>query len=121
RAHRLGADARVGARMRDDGARLRIVLGDVPGPLFRALMPGGDAFARLRLLVRLYLTQPFAVDVVVRVRARDAAPARCGRRAWSRVGLDAWLGGPSAERAASPEFRLPTSLFDQARPHHAAG
>ncbi|WP_175648921.1 type VI secretion system baseplate subunit TssG, partial [Burkholderia pseudomallei] len=28
RARRLGADARRGARMRDDGARLRIVLGD---------------------------------------------------------------------------------------------
>ncbi|TGB30493.1 type VI secretion system baseplate subunit TssG [Burkholderia thailandensis] len=121
RAHRLGVDARVGARMRDDGARLRIVLRDVPGPLFRALMPGGDAFRRLRFLVRLYLTQPFTVDVAIRVRARDALPARCGGGAWSRVGLDAWLGGPPAERAAAPEFRLPTSLFDQARPHHAAG
>ncbi|KWC39192.1 type VI secretion protein [Burkholderia ubonensis] len=119
-AHRLGVDARVGTRMRDDGARLRIVLGDVPVPLFRALMPGGEAFRRLRFLTRLYLTRPFTVDVIIRVRARDALPACCGGGAWSRVGFDAWLGEPSAARAASPEFRLPTSLFDQARPHHAA-
>ncbi|KVK92229.1 type VI secretion system baseplate subunit TssG [Burkholderia sp. MSMB1498] len=118
-AHRLGVDARVGERMRDDGGRLRIVLGDVPGPLFRELMPGGDAFRRLRFLARLYLTLPFVVDVEVRVRTRDAGPARCGGDAWSRVGLDAWLGGPSAKHATSPEFRLPTSPFDQARPHHA--
>ncbi|WP_175648915.1 type VI secretion system baseplate subunit TssG, partial [Burkholderia pseudomallei] len=78
-----------------------IVLGVALGALVRELMPGGDAVARLRLLVRLYLTQPFAVDVVVRVRARDAAPARGGRRAASRVGLDARLRGASAERAAS--------------------
>ncbi|MGY4730809.1 type VI secretion system baseplate subunit TssG [Burkholderia pyrrocinia] len=117
-AHRIGIDSRVGVRIRDSGQRLRIVLSNVPGPLFRQLMPGRDAFARLRFLTRLFLTQPFIVDIVVSVRAGDAQPARCGCEAWSRVGFDAWLGGPTAEHSASPEFRLPSSLFDQARPYH---
>ncbi|KVP81065.1 type VI secretion protein [Burkholderia ubonensis] len=119
--HQIGIDARIGTRMRDDDGRLRIVLRNVPGPLFHSLMPGGDAFRQLRFLTRLYLTQPFVVDVEVRVRISDAHPAHCGSDAWSRVGLDTWLGGPRTEHAAPLEFRLPSSLFEQARPNHAAG
>lgn len=120
-AHRLGIDARIGIRMLDCGARVRIVLSDVPNALFRALMPGGDAFRRLRFLTRLYLTQPLIVDVVVRPRAREVQPARCGGDAWSRIGLDTWLGGPADACVASSEFRLPFSLFDRTPSHHAAG
>lgn len=112
-AHALGEDSHLGACIEDSDNLLRVSLRALPAPLFQQLLPGAEGFAQLRFLTRFYLTRALQVDVSLSLApgerqgaqlgaepvARGASSA--GPRAWSRLGLDTWLG-PDAAAAPGP-------------------
>lgn len=95
---RLGAEAALGVRAWDTQGRFILRLGPMPYAAFAALMPGGQALARVVDLVRAYVgpTLGFSVNPVL---AGDAVPAPrlgAGGDAAARLGWNVWL--PRSQR-----------------------
>jgi type VI secretion system protein ImpH len=120
-AHRLGEDCPLGVQFEDCDNLVRIVIADLPPPLFQQLLPGADGHRWLQFLVRFYLTRPLQVAIELRLKSQGGA-ARLGGAAWSRLGLDTWLPQAEGELASSVSFRLPEQLTTPTRTSsHAAG
>jgi type VI secretion system protein ImpH len=120
-AHRLGEDCPLGVQFEDCDNLVRIVIADLPPPLFQQLLPGADGHRWLQFLVRFYLTRPLQVAIELRLQSQGG-DARLGGAAWSRLGLDTWLPQAEGESASPVSFRLPEQLTTSSRTSsHAAG
>ncbi len=97
--HQLGSAAWLGESIDDYSNRMRVTFSEVPHAVFDQLLPGAAGHAQLRFLIRYYLIDPLAVELVIELRHADARTARCGRGAWSRLGVDSWL---APERGGRP-------------------
>lgn len=128
-AHALGEDSHLGACIEDSDNLLRVSLRALPAPLFQQLLPGAEGFAQLRFLTRFYLTRALQVDVSLSLAPGERQGAQLGAepvargasgvgpRAWSRLGLDTWLGpdaapGPAddADDGRTVTLRLPQGM-----------
>ncbi|RZF23597.1 type VI secretion system baseplate subunit TssG [Paraburkholderia sp. UYCP14C] len=102
----LGEDAWVGAEIDDWESTIRIEFGGLPQALFRQMLPGGSAHARLRFFARFYLAEPLEVDIELQLRHDEADAARTGVGLWSRLGFDTWLNPRDADLPARVQYRL---------------
>lgn len=86
---RLGVDAVLGGRVWDQSAMVEVVIGPLCFEAFDRLLPGGDALAPVRDLVRFYLRHE--ADFLIRpvLRATEVPGTELGRG--PRLGLTSWL------------------------------
>ena len=92
---RLGIDAVVGARMRDESGKFRITFGPLTLGAYRDLLPGAPGSARVDALVRMYATDWLDYDVDLLLRAAEASPLRLGDAQSARLGRTAVVGTPA--------------------------
>lgn len=101
RNHRLGDGVLLGARVWDVQSKFRIVIGPLPAARYRALLPDGERFARLRQLIRGYAPSHLDVELRFLIEPPAAAAKPAGRspspasdrRQAPRLGWDLWLQG----------------------------
>ena len=91
---RLGIDAVVGARVRDESGKIRLTFGPLTLGAYRDLLPGAGGAARVDALVRMYATDWLDYDVDLLLRAADASPLRLGDAQSARLGRTAVVGTP---------------------------
>ena len=102
----LGQSAHLGERCRSlDG--ITIVLTGLSASLYRDLLPGHEAFERLKFLVDYYLIEPLPVQVELGIDAFEAEPAVLGESHWSELGSDTWISKGQGNAVASVSFPLP--------------
>ncbi|RYF78855.1 MAG: type VI secretion system baseplate subunit TssG [Comamonadaceae bacterium] len=97
KAHVLGEESYLGMEIEDSDNLLRISMSALPADLFQQLLPGAEGYARLRFLTRFYLTRPLQIDLALSLAPGERPGLQLGARsgvrgAWSRLGLDTWLG-----------------------------
>jgi type VI secretion system protein ImpH len=88
---RLGVNALTGDSVLSRSARFRVVVGPVGRPRFEQLRPGTTAHARIRSLVREFLSDPLDFDVDVVLASDELVPVRLGDEG-ARLGRTAVLG-----------------------------
>ena len=97
----VGRGAVLGRSVWDVQHKFRIVVGPLTWSRFASMLPGGEALAQLRALVRQYLGFEFAWDLQL-VLERDGVPtwnlARARDDRVGRLGRTAWLHGPASHR-----------------------
>ena len=95
----LGRGAVLGGAVWDVQHRFRIVVGPLPLARYRDFLPGGEALARLRALVRQWVGLEFAWDLQLVLQRADIPALRLGGK--TPLGQLAWLGRrPHARDAA---------------------
>jgi type VI secretion system protein ImpH len=100
---RLGHDAILGRRLRLSQFHFRVILGPLDRASYLRFLPAGDAFARLRELVRFAVGAEMGFDVRLLLRAKDVPLLRLGSRAADtapRLGWLAWIGRRPRDRDA---------------------
>lgn len=88
--NRLGVDSFAGARVRDVQGAFRIRVGPVRLPLFRQMLPGGDALRPLVDLVRLYAGPALAFDLQVVLARQDIPMLHLSPDTPPRLGWTSW-------------------------------
>ncbi len=89
---RLGRDASLGERVFTRHATFRLTLGPIlTQDYFQLLFPGAALQAKIGEIVKIFNTDAYAVEVVVRVTPDAMPECRLGSEA-SRLGWSAWLG-----------------------------
>ncbi len=91
---RLGVDAVVGARVRDESGKIRLTFGPLTLGAYRDLLPGAPGAARVDALVRAYATDWLDYDVDLLLHTPETPPLRLGDRQSARLGHTAILGTP---------------------------
>lgn len=86
----LGQATSIGNRVWSRAAKVRLVLGPMGLPDFNRLLPGGQAMARLRAIVRSYLGDALDWDVNLILRADEIPAAVLGGNA--ALGHRGWIG-----------------------------
>jgi type VI secretion system protein ImpH len=86
----LGESAFLGKRVFCRDQKFRVVIGPVGPESYEALLPGGEALARLAAIVRGYAGDELDWDVRLLGNPDVRQPIRLGRR--GRLGYSAWLG-----------------------------
>ena len=88
----LGEGAFLGERLWEQQTKLRLHLGPLSGPAFRAFLPGRPASTELGRLVELHLGQLLACDLALDLLPEAVPPARLTQgEAAPRLGLNLWL------------------------------
>ena len=87
---RLGMDTSIGDRVWSRSAKFRLCIGPLSRAEYAALLPGGDALARLVAIVRGYVGDALDWDVNLVLRA-DAVP-RATLGGDTRLGQTSWIG-----------------------------
>ena len=109
RNHALGSDAILGGRVWDQSAAIALVLGPVPLPTARRMLPGEPECRGLATLIDVMTGDEVAVRVALTVDSASIPAARLGRAGALRLGWTAWLG--DAARDGTPHraagFALP--------------
>lgn len=95
----LGQGAVVGTRVWDQQGGVELGIGPLPFQRFEQFLPGGDQFALLGSVGRLYLGTTLDAGLKLGLAAKDVPAARLGDRASARLGWTSWLRspGPRAE------------------------
>ncbi len=92
---RLGEDLTVGEQVYDVSSAFSVAAGPVDWETYKSFLPDGPRYAQTRALVRLYLADPLAASLRVRLRAAQVPPlqmtsgpqsARLGYTSWVRTG-----------------------------------
>lgn len=104
---RLGVNAIAGSRVYDCQLHFRIRLGPMSLADYQRLLPGGEAFGRLKYWVLNYCGEQYFWDVQLVLRAADVPPTRCGGGA--RLGWTTWLGDRPHARDADDLIVSPSS------------
>jgi type VI secretion system protein ImpH len=116
----LGRGARLGARLVGQTGLLRLSVGPVDRAGFNALLPGTPDHARLRAIVDTVTGGLLDADAEIEVRAGEEPRARLGGRHGTRLGVNALIVRPRADRP----LRIRVALTDDAgagRPAFAVG
>jgi len=92
----LGVDTSIGDRVWSRSAKFRLHIGPLSRTEYEALLPGGDALARLVAIVRGYVGDALDWDVNLVLRAGDVPRARLGGD--TRLGQTTWIGTRAAGR-----------------------
>jgi type VI secretion system protein ImpH len=106
----LGRGARLGARLVGQTGLLRLIVGPVDRAGFNALLPGTPAHVRLRAIVDSVTGGLLDADAEIEVRAGEEPRARLGDRYGTRLGVNALVVRPRADRS----LRIRVPLTDDA-------
>ncbi len=91
---RLG-EAVAGSRVPDRGGMFLVVVGPVGYADFEALLPGGERLAACLALIHLFLTDPLAFEIELRLHRDELPELRLGATDPApRLGWTTWLGRP---------------------------
>jgi len=101
----LGVDTSIGDRVWSRSAKFRLHIGPLSRAEYEALLPGGDALARLLAIVRGYVGDALDWDVNLVLRAADVPRATLGGD--TRLGQTAWIGTRLAGRDGDDLFLEP--------------
>jgi type VI secretion system protein ImpH len=97
----LGRDAIAGRRVWDDASLVRVRIGPLDLPAFRALLPGEPGARRLADMVRFYLPAEVKFRVQLVLRAAQVPEGRLARDETSvQLGRVAWIGRRDKARDA---------------------
>ncbi|MEW6261641.1 MAG: type VI secretion system baseplate subunit TssG [Thermodesulfobacteriota bacterium] len=103
----LGRDSYLGSLIADRMGKIRIEAGPLGEDKFHDLLPGGEAFAQVGELSRLYLTQPLEREIELVVKEDEVRTMALGQPKWSWLGYDTWLfAGPDFKGEAKVYFQL---------------
>ncbi|WP_166819896.1 type VI secretion system baseplate subunit TssG [Thalassoroseus pseudoceratinae] len=105
-SNQLGVSAVLGDTLWDRQSRCRVILGPVPAPLFRRLLPGGDLHTLLADAITDYVGNELACDVTLILAGRDVPQTRLGfepeppKNVGCELGFNTWLlsGEESSDR-----------------------
>lgn len=116
----LGENAHVGERCRSlDG--ITVALTALSAQLYRDLLPGHQAFERLKFLVDYYLIEPLPVQVELGIDPQEAMPAELSNDQWSKLGADTWIGAGQGNPVEKVSFPLPLRELQSQRSPHKRG
>ncbi|MEO0912003.1 MAG: type VI secretion system baseplate subunit TssG [Pseudomonadota bacterium] len=101
----LGQSTMLGSRVWSRTSKFRLMIGPLSLEDYRRLLPGGDALARLRAIVRNYIGDVLDWDVNLILRA-DAVPAPVMGQAMP-LGHTSWIGSEPHARDADDLFLHP--------------
>lgn len=96
----LGRGAVVGDEVWDPQAHVRLRLGPLTRARYDEFLPGGDALARLRELVRLYADDQFDVELQLVLRADEVPRCTLGADAALPLGWATWMRTTASPRDA---------------------
>jgi type VI secretion system protein ImpH len=108
---RLGEDACLGEVVRDRSGAFRVVIGPLTLERFRRFLPSGEDLGRLVRLVRLYVSDPLDLKVVLRLQGREIPPFRLSPADDLPLGQLSWLAPPGRE-----EGRVQIAIHHQEPP-----
>jgi type VI secretion system protein ImpH len=105
-ASTLGQTSHLGSECQSMGG-VTICLDEVNTDLFRALLPGGIQFERLRFLVDYYLIEPIPVRVELTLKNKHIQSSQLSGKDWGQLGHDTWLLPKSYQKSVKTFFSLP--------------
>jgi len=90
----LGINTFLGSHIDDRMTKFRIQIGPMKLPTFKKFFPGGDEYAKVTTLARLYLTDYFEYDMELII------DDKFNKISWgsSRLGFDTWLNSNEYEK-----------------------
>jgi type VI secretion system protein ImpH len=100
----LGRSAVIGTRVWDEQTHIRITLGPMPRHKYVALLPGGNAHAKLCDMVRFYIDPETTFSIVLKLEKEDVFSPELGS-SHLRLGFTSWLS-PHDHIAADPVIRI---------------
>lgn len=103
----LGETSHLGSHCQSMGG-VTISLEEVDTEMFRALLPGGIQFERLRFLVDYYLIEPLPVRVELSLNKTHVQSSQLASEEWSQLGQDTWLLPNTYHESVKTFFELPT-------------
>jgi len=105
----LGESLSLGSRVYDVGGQFRITLGPLDFPTWRRFLPGGDAHAEIRSLVRFFVTDHLDTELELRLSGSEVPPLTLDPEDPPRLGWTTWLTTrPSADVSAVFSMREPS-------------
>ncbi|WP_226778942.1 type VI secretion system baseplate subunit TssG [Oceaniglobus trochenteri] len=104
----LGQATSIGDRVWSRSAKFRLHIGPLSAAEYQALLPGGDALARLTAIVRGYVGDALDWDVNLVLRAGDVPAASLGGT--TRLGQTSWIGTRAPGRDADDLYLEPLRL-----------
>jgi type VI secretion system protein ImpH len=113
---RLGRDAVIGRTLCVTDSHFRVIMGPLDRASYLRLVPTGDAFSRVRELVRMAVGDELDFDLRLVLRAREVPQLRLGARGESeapRLGWLTWIGTKPRDRDAN-DVTIPTSAQPRA-------
>lgn len=102
----LGETSHLGSHCQSMGG-VTICLDEVDTDLFRALLPGGIQFERLRFLVDYYLIEPLPVRVELSLNKTYVQSSQLASEEWGQLGHDTWLLPKTYQDSVKTFFELP--------------
>ncbi len=96
-SNQLGLTAVLGDTLWDRQSHCRVILGPLPAPLFRRLLPAGDLHSLLASAITDYVGDELACDVKLILAARDVPQTRLGfeseptNAGGCELGFNTWL------------------------------
>ena len=101
----LGQDTSIGDQVWSRGAKFRLRIGPLARADYEALLPGGDALARLTAIVRGFVGDALDWDVNLVLSAEDVPAAQLNGN--SRLGQTSWIGTRPAGQDAADLYLEP--------------